>query len=534
MTEASEASEPRQEDDGGMAAAVGIKVIQSLVFVYDFITFPLYYAIQQPWKATEAMASVRSEVIERTKTSVTYKPIFKTSPELESFQAAGIETMNECFDLAVKRHSHQRMVGTRQVLSEEDEVQPNGKLFKKWDMGEYRWQTYLEVDEMATNFGKGLRELGLDPLQRIAIFAETKADWLVCAIGCFKQTFPLVTLYANLGDDAIVHGVNETEVTHVITTHELMPKFKNVLQLTPSVKHLIFLEDQINTTDQSGYMDGVQIHAFQKVINLGRKSTNSFKMRRPTKDDPAIIMYTSGSTGVPKGVVLPHESLVSTLESFHFVVHPVKPGDIYLGYLPLAHILELLSEFIMIVQGIPVGYSSPNTMIDTSTKLKKGCKGDCTVLKPSLMCAVPLVIDRIYKGIQTKVSKRGPFFRQLLDFCYRYKSYYRKRGMYTPILDAVIFKNMRAIVGGRIRFLLSGGAPLSPDTHDYVRCALSLPLVQGYGLTESCACATIMDNDDWSTGSAGPPLQGVMIKLINWEEGNYRVTDEPNPRGTTK
>ena len=109
-------------------------------------------------------------------------------------------------------------------------------------------------------------------------------------------------------------------------------------------------------------------------------------------------MYTSGSTGTPKGVVLPHEALVTTVKGFFFVVNPTRPGDIYLGYLPLAHILELLAEMTMLVQGIPVGYSSPNTMIDTSTKLKKGTKGDCTILRPTLMCAVPLVIDRIYKG----------------------------------------------------------------------------------------------------------------------------------------
>ena len=84
----------------------------------------------------------------------------------------------------------------------------------------------------------------------------------------------------------------------------------------------------------------------------------------------------------------------------------------------------------------------------------------------------------IFSGIQQKVSKRGPFFRRLIDFCYRYKSAYRRRGMPTPILDFLIFKKMRAIVGGKIRLLLSGGAPLSPDTHDFVRCALDLPLVQ--------------------------------------------------------
>ena len=115
-------------------------------------------------------------------------------------------------------------------------------------------------------------------------------------------------------------------------------------------------------------------------------------------------MYTSGSTGTPKGVVLPHEALVTTVKGFFFVVNPTRPGDIYLGYLPLAHILELLAEMTMLVQGIPVGYSSPTTMIDTSTKIKKGTKGDCTILRPTLMCAVPLVIDRIYKGTLFEMS----------------------------------------------------------------------------------------------------------------------------------
>ena len=95
-----------------------------------------------------------------------------------------------------------------------------------------------------------------------------------------------MTLYANLGDDAIAHGVNETEVTHVITTHELLPKFKNVLERTPTVKHVIFLEDQVNTTDRSGYKEDVSIHAFQEIIEMGRTCTSNFPIKRPTKDDP--------------------------------------------------------------------------------------------------------------------------------------------------------------------------------------------------------------------------------------------------------
>ena len=93
----------------------------------------------------------------------------------------------------------------------------------------------------------------------------------------------------------LYHNILFFQVTHVITTHELLPKFKNVLQRTPTVKHIIFLEDQVTATDRTGFRDDVKIHAFQEVIDLGHKSTTSYAIHRPTKDDPAIIMYTSGN-----------------------------------------------------------------------------------------------------------------------------------------------------------------------------------------------------------------------------------------------
>ena len=459
-----------------------------------------------------------------------YHTLLKTTPWLDTFNVAAIDTMDKCFDYAVKLHSNRPMVGTRDVLKEEDEVQPDGKVLQKWEMGEeYHWKSYIEVQEMSKNFGKGLRVLGLEPKGNICIFAETKAEWLVCALGSFMQNFPLVTLYANLGEDGIVHGINLTEVTHVITSHDLLPKFKNILPKTKSVKHVIFIEDQLHSTDRNGYKPDVQIHGFKEVCAMGQGK--QYPIIKPTFHDPAVIMFTSGSTGVPKGVILPHEALISTIKAFICVVEAPRPGDIYLGYLPLAHILELISEMTLFVLGIPVGYSSPNTMIDKSTKIKIGHKGDCTVLKPTMMCAVPLVIDRIYKGIHENINSRGIFFKKLMDFCYCYKSSYRLKGMSTPILDYIIFRKMRALVGGRVHHILCGGAPLSPDVQDFVRNALSVALGQGYGLTETCASGAVSDRDEMPSGLVGGPVYGVQIKLINWEEGNYRVTDKPRPRG---
>jgi long-chain acyl-CoA synthetase len=502
--------------------------LKGLIYIYDIISYPVYCTVQSPWIRREEFEATRSEVVKASTSEYIVRSPHKMTPALQELINAGVDTMAKCFQFGVEKYSHQRCLGTRQLLNEEDECQPNGKMFKKWKLGDYTWQSYVDVDSLSTFLGKGLRELGQKRLQNICIFADTKAEWMIAAQACFKQTFPVVTLYTNLGDDAVIHGINQTEVETVVTTYDLLPRFKAILHRTPLVKCLVVIEDQLHQFNTDGYREGVNIVAFKEVVNMGKSS--KLVAVNPLPTDPAIIMYTSGSTGVPKGVVLPHSALVATVRAFHFVVNPVKPGDIYLGYLPLAHILELLSENTMMVQGAPIGYSSPNTLTDKSTKIKKGCLGDCSVLHPTLMCAVPLILDRIFKGIQENINKKGPFFSALFEFAHKYKLSWLKRGFKTPLLDFFIFRNVRALVGGKIRVMLSGGAPLSQETHEYIRVCLSVPLVQGYGLTESCACACIMDDTQITTGGVGPPLQGVQIKLVNWEEGGYRVTDS-QPRG---
>lgn len=140
-------------------------------------------------------------------------------------------------------------------------------------MGEYRWKTYAEVNILASNFGKGLRELGNEPKENVVIFAETRAEWMIAAHGLFKQNIPIVTIYATLGDEAIAHGINETEVSTVITSFELLPKFKRILALTPKVKTIIYMEDQLKTLENTdGFKDSVQIIKFSDVLKKGAES----------------------------------------------------------------------------------------------------------------------------------------------------------------------------------------------------------------------------------------------------------------------
>ena len=129
----------------------------------------------------------------------------------------------------------------------------------QYKMGEYKWKSYRDVDRLTTSFSRGLREFNLTARKNIVIFAETREEWMIAAYGCFKQNLTVVTIYATLGEEAIAHGINETEVDTVITSHDLLPKFKRLLNVLPQVKTIVYMEDQLVPTDTTGYKVSILI-----------------------------------------------------------------------------------------------------------------------------------------------------------------------------------------------------------------------------------------------------------------------------------
>ncbi|KAF5813638.1 putative long-chain-fatty-acid--CoA ligase [Helianthus annuus] len=417
-----------------------------------------------------------------------------------------IETLHDNFVHAVDTFPDYKYLGSR--------VRVDGTV------GEYKWMTYGETATARSAIGSGLQFHGLSKGACVGLYFINRPEWLVVDHACSAYSYVSVPLYDTLGPDAVKYIINHADVQAVFCVPSTLNVLLSFLSEISSVCIIVVVGGIDGHLPSLPATSGVQLISYSKLISQGHSNLRPFCP--PKANDIATICYTSGTTGTPKGVVLTHENLISSVAASTLQIK-FNSSDIYVSYLPLAHIYERANQIMSVYCGIAVGFYQGDNL-----KLMD----DLAVLRPTIFCSVPRLYNRIYAGIVNAVNTSGVLKQRLFNAAYNSKKQALMSGRKpSPIWDRLVFNKIKAKMGGRVRFLGSGASPLSSDIMDFLKVCFGCPVIEGYGMTETACVITIMDETDNLSGHVGSPNPSCEVKLADVPEMNYTSDDQPNPRG---
>lgn len=382
---------------------------------------------------------------------------------------------------------------------------------------EYIWLKYSEVEERARAFGAGLVNLGIEPGQEsyVGIYCHNMAEWVVVEQSCNSYSRVLVPLYDTLGPDAVSYIINQSCIPVVVcyeTKVKLLFKQANACK---TLRMIIKIGSSVTEEEKSLSKEtGITIHTIDEVLALGRE--NPVDIVPPTPESIATICYTSGTTGNPKGVIITHGNLVSNLAGAYIQLESnfsMTNEDVYISYLPLAHMMERICQAMMLQSGGRIGFYRGDVKLLIE---------DIQELRPTLFVSVPRLLNRVYdkviNGVSQSAVKNWLFQKAMAS-----KMAELKRGIVrrNSFWDYLIFNKVQKSLGGRVRFILTGSAPISDKVLNFLRCAFGCMVFEGYGQTECTAGATLSLPGDFSVGHVGAPLACNFIKLVDVPEMDY-------------
>ncbi|XP_037972820.1 long-chain-fatty-acid--CoA ligase 5 isoform X2 [Plutella xylostella] len=378
----------------------------------------------------------------------------------------------------------------------------------------YVWQNYNETLLRAKNFGSGLICLGLHPGQNtfIGIYSQNCPEWIMTEQAAYCYSMVIVPLYDTLGANACAFIVNQTEMSVVVCEDD--KKANLLLDQSPRcLRKLITIKEVSPSTHQRAKSRGVDIIKFSDVEVLGAQKDHPCVPPRP--ESVCTVCYTSGTTGMPKGVMLTHENVVASLCSVIMQLGEHRPSkhDVMISFLPLAHMLERCCENALYMVGGAVGFYSGDI---------RRLADDLNALKPTMMPAVPRLLNRLFDRAQAEIS--GSKIKKLMfNMALSAKESELKRGIIRSdsVWDKLVFRKVREGMGGRLRIMVVGSAPLAGNVLTFARAALGCLIVEGYGQTECTAPVTLTVQGDHVPEHVGPPVACCKVKLVDVPEMEY-------------
>ncbi|KAI0771152.1 acetyl-CoA synthetase-like protein [Trametes elegans] len=427
----------------------------------------------------------------------------------------------EIFDEGLRRSNGGPFLGHRPILSKKPLQYANYHV----------WQSWPDVDARRRAIGSAVHalfqsgELGGGDLDTVGIWSKNCPNWLIVDLAMQAYGKVGVPLYDTLGADSVEHVINHAELTVVFAAPSHIPFLLTIASKLPTLKMIVSLEaleeDEKRVLTAWAKTANIKFQDIAEVEAFGR--ANLLEVIPATSDTVATICYTSGTSGVPKGVLLTHGSLA--VATYTFLHHVEIEGDrVAMAFLPLAHIYERTMELCTVAIGKRIGYTTgdPTRFLE-----------DIQLLRPHFVPLVPRVLNKLYHSAVAAGDApglRGALFRQAVAT--KLHNLKTTGKLTHPLWDRLVFRKLHAVLGGRVTMIACGSAPFSANIAEFLKIALLADVSEGYGMTENSGCCTSSwPHDPSSGGAVGAPVPAAEIKLVDVPALGYRATDRPFPRG---
>ncbi len=368
--------------------------------------------------------------------------------------------------------------------------------------------SYGAVYDLVRVVSGGLRAMGLEAGDRAAILSETRFEWSICDYACICSGVLDVPIYSTLTVPQVAYILENAGVSLIFVSTQDQARKASAAgrKIGRDIKIVVF-------DGGDSLPDGVEV--WEDFLAKGREvaaeiDDESFRATalETEPDDLATLLYTSGTTGQPKGVMLTHNNLWSNVLASSRVL-PRQEGDTALVFLPLSHVLQRMASYLFFSRGDSAAYAhSMNTVA-----------ADMKVVRPSIVASVPRLYEKVYNAVMEAEGlkkKLVQWAREVGEAWADEKLAGREPSGVLKVVyrlaDALVFKKIRAAMGGRIRYFLSGGAPLAPDINRFFFAA-GIWILEGYGLTETSPVTNVNSFDGFRIGTVGKPVPGTEIRI---------------------
>ena len=379
--------------------------------------------------------------------------------------------------------------------------------------GVYRPISHTEVANRVRHAARGLSSLGVRRGDRVAILSENRPEWAIADFACLTAGLTDVPIYPTLPPDQIAYILRDSGAVAIfVSTKAQAEKIREVRSQLPGLKTVIGFDEIPGLTNMS-------IAELEKRGSVGesREAIDAYleDALKVEPDDLATIIYTSGTTGEPKGVMLTHDNIFSNVAVSRTKI-PFAGEDVALSFLPLSHIFERMGgHYLMFATGTSIAYAES---IDTvPVNLQE--------VRPTIVLSVPRLYEKMYARI-LETALTGGFLKRKIFFWARgvaerwanEKLAGKEPGgllaKQYALAQKLVFSKLKARTGGRLRYFVSGGAPLAPEINKFFYAA-GLVILEGYGLTETSPVIAVNTPEDFRIGTVGKPIDGVEVRIAS-------------------